>query len=301
MAILNAQNCEQNLLGTGLPKCVADLGYPNGFIYTKPSWSEPIATTIDKAYIIEQIQKGNFYPFVDSFNMEQNTPDATTEESANGQLTVVKNGLPLFTFQFIKSWQFQKIASSYNGFGKFGVIFVFDNDVLLVASNGTSISGFKAGMTNTNTFMFNTGSEQGKTPMSFQLLDNKQFNTQGEILNPEFDLTNEITGVIDCVLTDGAAATGGDVTVKVVAKANPALNILGLGTDQFSLVIDGVREVVTAVSYNDATGVYTLTPTSTTTGSQSVVVELYDANIPASVANLNDQLYDGISEAITVA
>lgn len=301
MATLNAQNCEQNLLGSGLPNCLADLGYPKGFIYTKPSWSEPIATTIDKAYILENIQKGNFYPFVDSFSMEQNTPDATTEESANGQKTVVRNGLPEFTFQFIKTWQFQKIAYSYNGFGNFGVIFVFDNDVLLVASNGTSISGFKAGMTNTNTFMFNTGSEQGKTPMSFQLLDNKQFNSEGEILNPEFDVTNEIPGVIDCLLTGGAAAVGGDVTISVKAKANPVLNIEGLGVDQFSLVIDGVREPATAVSYNDATGVYTLTPTSTTTGGQSVVVELYDTLIPASVANLNNQLYDGISDAITVA
>jgi hypothetical protein len=301
MAILNAKNCEQNLLGTGLPQCIADLGYPKGFIYTKPSWSEDLATTIDKAYILEQIQLGNFYPFVDSFSMEQNTPDATTEESANGELTVVRNGLPQFTFSFIKTWQFQKIAYSYNSFGNFGVIFVFDNDVLLVANNGTKISGFKAGMTNTNTYMFNTGSEQGKTPMSFQLLDNRQFNSQGDILNPEFDITNEINGVIDCLLTDGTAATGGDVTIKVTAKANPALNILGLGTDQFSLVIDGVREAVTAVSYNDATNVYTLTPTSTTTGGESVVVELYDASIPAGVANLNDQLYDGISEAITVA
>jgi hypothetical protein len=301
MATLNAQNCEQTLLGTGLPECLADLGYPKGFIYTKPNWSENISTTIDKAYILEQIQLGNFYPFVDSFSMEQNTPDPTTEESANGELTVVRNGLPQFTFSFIKTWQFQKIAASYNGFGRFGVIFVFDNDVLLVANNGTTISGFKAGMTNTNTYMFNNGSEQGKTPMSFQLLDNKQFNSQGDILNPDFDVTNEITGVIDCVLSDGAAATGGNVTIKVTAKANPSLNILGLGVDQLSLVIDGVREVATNVSYNDALNVYTLTPTSTTTGEESVIVELYDASIPASVANLSDQLYAGKSDAITVA
>lgn len=303
MAILNAQNCDKTLLGTGLPECVADLGYPKGFIYTKPTWAQTIeGTTFDKDWLIGEIQQGNFYPFIDSFSTEQNTPDATTEESANGELTVVRNGLPQFTFSFIKSWQFQKIAYGYNGFGRFGVIFVFDNDVLLLAKTSDGkVTGFKAGMTNTNTYMFNSGSEQGKTPMSFQLLDNKQFNSQGEILNPEFDVTNEITGVIDCILQNGAAVTDTDtiVSIDIVARANPLFKILGLGQNNFRIIVDGSTVPFTDVTYNTVTNLYDITLQNPLSGGESVVVELFDA--PFDIARLGDQLYKGVSEAITAS
>lgn len=300
MATLNAQNCEKSLLGTGLPECIADLGYPKGFIYTKPTWSQTITgTTFDKDWLIQEIQAGNFYPFIDSFSTEQNTPDPTTEESANGEKTVVRNGLPEFTFSFIKSWQFQKIAYGYNGFGRFGVIFVFDNDVLLLAkTNDGRVTGFKAGMTNTNTYMFNTGSEQGKTPMTFQLLDNKQFNTEGEILNPEFNVTGEINGVIDCVLQNGVAPIGSVVSIEIVARANPLFKILGLGQSNFRILVDDVIVPFNDVTYNTATGLYDITLDNALTGSESVVIRLEDT--PYDVARLGDQLYKGISEPIAV-
>ena len=301
MAELNAQNCSTSLLGTGLTDCLADLGYPKGFILTQKSWREDVTTVIDKDYVVAKVQEGVFFPFINSTGFEQNTPETTTEEFQDGTLVAVRNGKPQFTFQYVNTWQFQKIAYSYNSYKAFNVILVFDNDRMLLASNGESIYGFTAGMIDTNTYMFNTGSETGKTPMSFQLLDNKQFNSQGEILHPEFDITEELNGVLDCLLTEGSAVTGGDVTIKVTAKVNPAVSILGLAIEQFSLVIDGVREAVTAVSYDDVTGTYALTPTSTTTGGESVVVELYDSTVPANVAKLGDLLFKGKSDVITVA
>ena len=296
----NAINCNATRFGTGLPDCLADVKYSIGFFAVKKTWSVANTTTIDKAFIVDNIQNGNFVPFLQAFSFEPTTPEATTEESPNGVMSVVRNGLPTFNYLYERTIQFQKIAASYNSYSQYDIIMAFDNNRLFLADDGTNFKGFNGGMLNTNTFQFNDGSTAGKTPISLQLIDNAQFNN-GSVVALDFNINSDIEGVFDVLLTDGVSATGGDVTVKAVFKANPAVFVSGLGVDQFSLVIDGSREAVTAVSYNDATGVYTLTPTSTTTGGQSVVVELYDTVNALSIAKLDDQLYDGISDAIITA
>jgi len=296
---VNTADCAKDRLGTGLPDCLADLGFPRGFILTKRTWSVANDTTIDKAYVLDNIQNGNFIPFIGSTGFEQNTPELTTQEFQDGILVPVRNGKPQYTFNYVNTVQFQKIVSSYNSYKQFNVILVFDNDVMFLADDGTNLSGFNLGMLNSNTYMFNDGSNVGQSMVQMQILDNKQF-AEGGVVDPGFDLTS-VNGIIDCLITDGSAIAGGDVTVKITAKANPSFNILGLGVDQFRLVVNGTAEVATAVTYNDVAGTYAITPTSTTVGADEVVVELYDDTNNDSVAKLGDQLYDGISDTIVVA
>jgi len=299
MTTANLENCDINRLGTGLGDCLAKLKYPIGFFLVKKTWSTTNDTVIDKAYILDNIQNGNFIPFVESFDYEQNTPETTFQEGANGKKRQVRNGLPEFTFRFLKTIQFQKIAYSYNSYDQYDVILLFNNNKLFLADDGTNYSGFNASYVNTNTAMFNDGSNDTMTPMAFQLTDNLQFN-YGSVVGVGYSITST-NGVIDTLITDGSAVAGGDITVKVVFKANPAENVLGLGVDQFRVVLNGVAEVPSAVSYNDVNGTYAITPTSTTVGADDVVVELYDDANSVSVAKLGDLLFDGISDMIVVA
>jgi len=292
---VNEQNCELTQVGTALPDCYAELGYPKGFILTKKSWSESDSTTIDKEYIQTKIQEGVFIPFLNSTEFTDNTPDPTDQEFADGTKVNVRSGKPEFQFDFTKSYNFQKIAVKYNSFSKYNVILVFDNDSMLLAHSNGNLSGFNAGMIHTNTFSHNTGSEVGMTPTRFQLLDNKQYNNGG-ILTADFDLTGEINGVLDATLV--ASEDGTDVAVKVRSEINPLFDVLGLTVAEFSLLVNGAREQPSAVTQN-ADNSYTLTPTSTLTTSDTVVVELYDNANSLNTAKVGDLFYKGKSESIT--
>ena len=296
--MLNSKDCTTEVLGTGVTECLADVGYPKGVILTQKSWSEDASTTIDKDYIVTKVQEGVFIPLVDSTGFEQNTPEATTQEFPDGTMVVVRNGKPQFSFNYVRSIQFQKIAASLSSYKKYNAILVFDNDVLFLANNGTNVSGFSLGMFNTNTYTINSGSEVGYTTISMQMLDNKQFN-EGSVLDPSFDVTNDLNGVIDTVI-EGTAASGSDVLVSVKASVNQAVNILGLTDTNFRLIVNGTAEAASAVSFNDVSNQYEITPTSTLSGSDTVVVELYDSVASLNVTKLGDQLYKGKSAEIVV-
>jgi len=296
---INTADCSSNQLGTGLPNCLADVGYPVGVILTPKSWSEARDTVIDKAYVQQKIQEKVFIPFINSTSFEQTTPEPTTQEFPNGVLLVVRNGKPQFTFTFVSSILFQKVLSSYNSYQQYNVIMAFDNDVFFLADDGVNLKGFSATHVNTNTYMFNTGSEVGMSALQIQLLDNKQFN-EGSILDPSFDVTNDINGIIDADIS-GSAVAGGDVTVSVKALLNQGFSIEGLDTDDVRLLVNGVSEVATSVTYNSVSETYAITPTSTTSASDEVVVELYDSANSLAVIQKGDLFYQGKSSVITVA
>lgn len=296
--MLDSKLCESDLKGTGLPECLQDLKRPVGVILTKKTWSEDVATTIDKDYIVQKVQEGTFIPMINA-EFEQNTPEATTQELQDGTLLKIRDGKPQYNFNFYEKIGFQKIASSYDSDRAFNVILVFSDDKLFLANNGTKVSGFKLGMFSVGTRLFNDGSNSGYTPVMMQLLDKKQFDN-GSVLEPEFDVTNEVVGVVDTVI-EGTAAASGDVTVSVKASANKSFDILGLGVDQFRLIVNGSSEVPTSVTFDDVNNEYAITPTSTLSVSDTVVVELYDSTVSAAVAKLGDQLYAGKSAEIVAA
>jgi len=299
MSNINTADCSTNQLGTGLPSCIADVNYPVGVILTPKSWSEARETTIDKSYIQQKIQEKVFIPIINATSFEQTTPDPTTQEFPNGVVLVVRNGKPQFTFTYVASILFQKVLASYNSYQQYNVIMVFDNDVLFLADDGTNLKGFSATHVNTNTYMFNTGSEVGQAKLQIQLLDNKQFN-EGSILDPNFDVTNDINGIIDATIT-GTAVAGGDITVSVTAMLNEASSVEGLTDNEFRILLNGVAEVPTTVSYDATNETYVLTPTSTTTASDEVVVQLSDNLDSKVVAQVGDLFYQGSSNVITVA
>lgn len=299
--MIDSKNCEDAKLGTGLPACLSGLGQPKGVILTSTGWSEDVGTTIDKAYIVQKIQEKVFIPFINATGFEQTTPEATTQEFQDGTILKVRDGKPQYSFNYVEQVAFQKVATAYDSHKQYKAILVFDNDVMFLANNGTKVSGFKLGMFSVGTYLFNTGSESGYTPILMQLLDKKQFDN-GSVLDPEFDLTNEVKGIIDASITGTATAgAGGKIDAEIKATANKSFDILGLTVDNFRLIINGTAEAPTAVTFDDVANSYEITPTSTLVASDTVVVELYDSTISASVAKVGDQLYQGKSPQIIAA
>lgn len=297
--MIDSKNCETAKLGTGLPACLAGLGQPKGVILTSLGWSEDVGTTIDKAYVIQKIQEKVFIPFINATGFEQTTPEATTQEFQDGTILKVRDGKPQYSFNYVEQVAFQKVATAYDSHKQYKAILVFDNDVMFLANNGTKVSGFSLGMFSVGTYLFNTGSESGYTPIMMQLLDKKQFDN-GSVLDPQFDLTNEVHGIIDTTIT-GTATAGGDVVAEIKAAANKSFDILGLTVNNFRLIVNGSAEVATAVSFDDVANAYDITPTSTLVATDTVIVELYDSTVSASVAKVGDQLYQGKSSEIVTA
>lgn len=304
MAILiNSQNCDSTRLNLGMPSCLASMKDPVGFILTPTTWSATVASdTIDLAYVLGKIQDGTFIPFLDSLEFLDNTPEPTTKEYTSGLKSVIRNGKPEFSFEFSKEYAFHKSAYTYNTNGAYNVIFVTSNGSLFLAQNtaGTTLQGFSLGMLNTGSFKFNDGgSEVEKTVISFQLTDENQFNGKGVILTQEtlgFAANSEIFPITD-VLIAGTAADAGDVVVSVTARANPVFYIEGLEAANFRLLIGGVVDTITGVTYSATTNLYSITPT-TSLSSSSCVVEMYDAGNSVDVADATTAFYKGESDAI---
>ena len=247
----------------------------------------------------------NFVPFIGSADYESNTAEATVQESANGLSRVTRNGKPQMSFTYWKGFPFHTIASSYNSYGEGNVILVFERGILVVESlDGASVSGFKLGMQNTGTFSFNDGSNGEQVTVMIQLSDENEFNLRGQIITNEtlgFNVANELPAVIDADVKVDAISAGTSVSAAVTATSNSAFKILGLEVANFRIIVNGTAEAPDAVSYNDVTGQYDFTTTSTLSASDEVVVELYDSVEELDVTVLDDQLYKGKSSTVTVA
>lgn len=303
----NFKNCIEGTRGTGLPECLATLGYPMGFIRTNKNWNIEIETgMIDKDFIVDQIQAGNFVPFLGAKVVTQNTPETTFKEYDNGEKIAIRNGKPEFSFEYSKTVHFNKIAYSHNGYKNGKVILTFSNGAIFLpeSSDGLSLQGFDLAMQNTGTFKFKEGSEPGKTIITIQLGAEDQFNAKGVILSKEelgFDINNDIFGIIDTNIKLSPIAAGSSLVADIKASMNSAFNIKGLVADNFRVVINGSPEVAASATYNDIAGNYTIGTTSAMINADEVFVQAYDSVNDYDVAISEGLLFKGKSNTVVVA
>ena len=304
MAIVTGVDCTTSRLGSGLEACQAIEGLPNGFILVPKGWSRNKTTdTFDKTYVQEQCQTGNFIPLVGCFEMVSETPDAVTQESQSGLMEVVRQGKPVFTGTYKNGLAFQKIAYSYNSYNQYDVLITYETGFIKCAESvdGTEIKGLSVGMLNTNGYTENNGSNSASTIIKFQITDPFEYNQYVNLLTElDFNPNTEIFGITDCKLTGTADASDNKAYVSVKWLHNEQFNILGLSTSNFRLTINGVADVITAVTYNSSTGLYSITPTTAFVADQTVVVQLYDATVPTTTAKVGNKLYRGTTANITV-
>jgi hypothetical protein len=309
MILGNQKDCITSRKNLGLSDCIIDEGQLTGFIITPKGWAINLESgTIDLAYMNEQIQLGNFVPVLGAIEATNGTPEATTEEYQGGVKSVVRNGLPEYTFKFIKGkWKFASALYTYNSQQAFDVLFVFNTGVIAGATNGTTFSGFDLGMLNSGTYMFTDGSSSSSVSVSMQLINEAQFNRDVYLIDSsvlDFKVNSDIHPVTDIVITARADASEGKVYFKPVFESNQATTLGGIAIANLRSTVNGVVDVITAasLSYNATTKEYQYTPTAVLAVSNTVIVELYDTVNAVSCAKIGTRFYKGISNtAATVA
>lgn len=303
MVLLNSVNCGVNRKGTGVLDCIQELGIPAGFITVPTNWFLDTETgTFDMAYVQEQIQAGEFTPFLVATNFTDNSEEDVFETLNSGVQVPVRDGKPLFTYEYNNGYCWHSAAYTHNGFKNRNVILVWDNDVFGFASTagGTAIKGLTTGYIKTANFMNNDGTVGSKTNISLQLLDPFQYNSEMVLLNSEnTDVSaDEVRGIVDAMLSVPTvpATTDTTVDVKVVAHCNQAIDILGLTADDF-VVTD---KTVDTATYNATTGLYELTVTPAFATGETFTVKLNDGTYDA-VVTADGLIVAGESPEYTVA
>jgi hypothetical protein len=306
MILINQKDCVTTRKNLGLPDCILQEGRLTGKILVPKGWSINLLTDVfDKDYVNEQIQLGNFVPILGAVEVTNNTPEATTEEYQGGVMSVVRNGLPQFTFKFLKGgWKFANALYTYNSQQAFDILFVFSTGAIAGATNGTTFSGFDLGMLNSGTFMFTDGSVSASVSTTIQLINETQFNRDVAVLDRsslDFDINTDVNPITDIYMVGRADVSEAKVYFKASFDMNRATNLGGIAIANLRCTIDGVADTITALSlsYDSVSGEWSFTPTTTLTTSQSVVVQLYDAVNSVATAKIGNRYYKGVTPAIT--
>lgn len=306
MVLINQKDCLVSRKNLGLSDCIIQEGRLTGFIITPKGWAIDLTSdTFDLAYVNEQIQLGNFVPVLGAVEATNGTPEATTEEYQGGVKSVVRNGLPEYTFKYLKGgWKFASALYTYNSFQAFDILFVFSSGAIAGATNGTTFSGFELGMLNSGTYMFTDGSTSASVTVSMQLINEVQFNRDVAILEADsldFKVNQDLNPITDIVITARADASDAKVYFKPVFEMNRATTLGGIAIANLRSTVNGVVDTITAASltYNATTKEYQYTPTAVLAATNTVIVELYDTVNAVSCAKIGTRFYKGISNTAT--
>lgn len=306
MVSINQKDCLTSRKNLGLPDCIIQEGRLTGKILVPKGWAINLTTeTFNLEYVNGQIQLGNFIPVLGAIEATNATPEPTTEEYQGGVKSVVRNGLPEYTFKYLKGgWKFASALHTYNSFQAYDVLFVFSSGAIAGATNGTTFSGFDLGMMNTGTYMFTDGSASASVSTTIQLVNEEQFNRDVAILDSsvlDFKVNVDISPITDILITGRADVSENKVYFKPVFDINQSTTLGGIAIANLKVTVDGVVDTIVALSltYTSSTKEWSYTPTATITTSSAIIVELYDTVNAVNAAKIGTRYYKGISAAIT--
>lgn len=305
MVLYNQKDCLTTRKNLGLSDCILQEGRLTGKILVPKGWSINLTTdTFDKDYVNDQIQLGNFIPILGAVEATNNTPEATTEEYQGGVMSVVRNGLPQFTFKYLRGWLFANALSTYNSFQAYDVLFVFSSGAIAGATNGTTFSGFDLGMLNAGTYMFTDGATSASVTTMIQLMNETQFNRDVAILDAsvlDFNVNSDIFPITDIVMTGRADVSDAKVYFKAKFATNQSSVLGGIAIANLRFLIDGISNTIDlgSLNYEPTTQEYEFVPSGTITTSTKLVVALYDDNTEVYCAKIGNKFYKGATAEIT--
>ena len=305
MAILiNQKNCNNTVKNLGVPDCLVENGRITGKILVSPDWSVDIKSgTLDSAAVNDLIQDGTFIPVLGAVEVTNGTPEATTEEYQGGIMSVVRNGLPMFTYKFLKGWSYSRALYSMNSFQSYKLLLVFEDGSIAGALDGTTFSGYSLGMLNTGTYMHTDGATSGYVNTVIQLTSSNEYNLNTAVLDRSilgFD-ANKLQPITDIVMTGRADVSDAKVYFKANFSMNEASPLLGIAIANLKCFVNGVSDTITlaSLSYNSTTNEYQFTPTATLDTNDTVVVQLYDSSNSIAVAKIGQRYYKGATAQFT--
>lgn len=280
----NFGDCESDTLGTGSGKCdIRSFGDPRGIVLLQKRLSfDVVADTLDEATYKLKIAELTAFPFIELYNFEQSTPENEKNTSSTGILTEVRPAKPQFSFMFDKGSCSHKALYDKRGKNRWDLGIIFDTGVLLAASeDGSSVSGFDAGMLSVETFKLVQGTDPEMSTAIIQLVDSEEFNARHEFFTFSqlgFNM-NRIDGVIETTLSYSTAPVAG---TAIVLKAQGGCNSSELvdGMDDIGKWrlggVQATATTITAVSYNALSGEYTFALDNALQAGDTVQLELFD-------------------------
>ena len=303
--LVNYFDCDQQRKGTGTPSCDVPTGVPTGFFLVEKNWRlDPAVDEFNTEYIKDKIKEGVFIPFLDAINFTDNSEEAVIYTTQLGVKLLARDGKPEFTFDYSKGYCYHAAAWSYNSFGNYDVILTYDNGVVFLAKTpDEKLKAHTAGLVNTAGFSHKDGSESEKTAITVQLLNAREYNTNGALMGPAangFDLDG-VNGIIDCsiVIESVDFTTDSIALVKITASCNTAVDILGVTTDNLRWLGNTAAATVDDVSYDSTTGLYSVTATGVDISGDfpdTLELQIHDSTADVSVAEIPDgsgALYQG--------
>jgi len=306
---INTQNCAKELLGTGLLDCVIRKGKINSVLKVKPDWSfNPATETFNLAYVILQVQKGVFVPFLNTLDTTSDTPESYTKEYGDHSIAVVGHGKPQRSLEFDNGPYWHAAAASYAGFRNGGVIEIDINGRVWLQRNvaGTKLTAWATNMFDVPTYTDPINDETGKTYIKYQIRNEVAWTEQMTSISKAVigaDLNEELKGFNNVVIT-GTAVASGLVTIQVKSAGNTDYGILALDETDFR-VIDLTTNTVLAiddVTVGPTEGSYVIDLTAAVVAGHTLSVEMYDTAANVNVALIGDNImYKGISLPITVS
>ena len=312
MININQEDCKKARRGTGTLPCAVRIKEGKSFYKTPINWSLNLATdTFDRDYIIARVQDGTFVPFLNTVEFIDNTPDPTTKEYTGGIMRTIRNGKPMFSFEFDNGPLWHADAYTHNGFNDSGVIIVDSSGTLdmLKSVDGLRLMAHPVSDFNVQTRKYQQGDDTPKSIITFQLSDEEAFNLRPAILSETaigVNLNTEIVGITDVDIA-GTASVAAKIKVTVTGGQNTTYGILALSVDNWRVINNTTNAVMplTSVVPGINAGEYTITPTAALVVGQKVVAQLYDATAtpPVATALLDEtslQLYRGQTPELTV-
>lgn len=273
--------CTSNTPGTGTGQCPIDqLGDMLGIaLLNKGTTLDVVTDSLTEASFRTLITTGKLHQLLDREAFEQNTPDNDLYTSPEGLITSIRAGKPQFALTYSKGLCFHKALYELQGKNRWDSVIYFEKGMLMATNNAkTKIKGFDANSLIVGTYMFQQGTEIEKGKATIQFKSAEEFNTKWAYFSyDELGFSPlEIDGVIDTALTfsEAPANAGTTVKVKVLDGCNSSINYTSLfdAVGDYSLKVNGVTKVISAVAIAD--GVATLTFTGALATGNKVEVSL---------------------------
>ena len=308
MATILGVNCSKSKLNLGIEPCEVQQSSKTGHILVPKGWRLELATeTLNKAYVLDQIQRGVWQPVLDAFDVVSTNAEDVKEESSLGVMSVARKGKTTVVTTLKKQFSFHKAIYSKQGSDEYDVIEVFDNGSLKFAltKDGLYLKGLDTGMYNVPTYVEATGTTSASTLVEYQLTDVEEINTQSILAyNFDFNVKTDLTNIVDAKLTGiSSVAAGNDVKLAVTWLHNDLYNILGLQSANFKLFVNDVEDVIVSVAYDTLSNKYTIVPTATLVAADVVKLVLHDATATpvVDVAKLGSKYYSGTGTVTVTA
>lgn len=298
MILINQKNCNKAIQNLGVPDCILQNGRITGFIANSPDWSINLTSgTFDLTTVNELIQEGTFIPILGAVETVNGTPEATTEEYQGGIMSVVRQGLPMFTFKFIKGWAFSRALYTMNSFQQYKLLLVFEDGSIAGAIDGDIFSGYTLGMLNTGTFMHTDGATSGYSNTVVQMINSDEYSIDSAVLTRETNgfNANNLLPITDIVMLGRADVSNNKIYFTPKFRMNEASVLNGLAIANLRVTVDGVLDTITPASlvYDSVNGEYSFEPTTAVTLLKSWVVQLYDTVNTVDVTKLGNRYYKG--------